>query len=306
MPTIPGLPTSPFSGTAAGQPYQAGAPANLSDITALVNALNLAGQQQANAARIPGAAGLEATSSANIGSQLAGQLPPDVMALINQQGAERGIATGAPGSANANAATLRALGLTSLGQQQQGQQNLSAAYARNPAAPLFDPTSQIMTPAQAAQLNLEAQANMLNFLKAFSPQGTGVGGGGGGRQSAPQTVADTTPSWFPRAAGVSPVNPPPAAIPISSPDVSAPVFNTDIAGTGYNPATNTSVLDPFSMFNPFGFTGGSQVGTGDILGTGNYNPFGGYGAVPDNTVTTDTSSTYDPFMQYSDGAYSGG
>ena len=45
---------------------------------------------------------------------LSGQVPDDVVNQILQRAAERGIATGSPGSPNANAAYLRALGLTSL------------------------------------------------------------------------------------------------------------------------------------------------------------------------------------------------
>jgi hypothetical protein len=68
----------------------------------------------------------------NIGSLLKGQIPTDVMTLLGQQGAERGIAMGSPGSPNANAATLRALGLTSLGLEQQGIGNLSQVIQQVP------------------------------------------------------------------------------------------------------------------------------------------------------------------------------
>ena len=63
-----------------------------------------------------------------IESQLRGQLAPDVLAQIYQAGAERGIATGGAGSPNANAAMMRALGITSQQLQQKGLENLNAAY----------------------------------------------------------------------------------------------------------------------------------------------------------------------------------
>lgn len=140
--------------------------ANMGDISKLANAinqLNIQAQQAANAARIPGAAGLEQKSSSNIESALAGELPADVIYQIAQNAAQRGVATGAPGGANTSAAYLRALGLNSLDLQKQGQDMLTQAYARNPAAPIFDIASQLMTPAQAAQVDISLQqlANQL-------------------------------------------------------------------------------------------------------------------------------------------------
>lgn len=70
---------------------------------------------------------------ANIYANLGGQVAPDVINLLQQQAAERGIATGMPGVGGVgNAAYLRALGLTSLQLQQLGNQQLTAAMARTP------------------------------------------------------------------------------------------------------------------------------------------------------------------------------
>lgn len=135
--------------------YTAGPTGDVAGLTRDINAINREGQTAANLARIPGAQGLEQQSSDMIGQELSGQLPSDVLGQIRQQAAERGIMTGSPDSPNATAAYLRALGLNSLEMQQQGQQNLTSAYARNPSAPLFDPTSQLLTPYQAGNLNLE-------------------------------------------------------------------------------------------------------------------------------------------------------
>jgi len=130
---------------------------SLATLAGNINALNRTAQQMANMARIPNAPELEAQSTRNIMAELKGQVPIDVLNVLGQQAAERGVAIGSPGSANANAAYLRALGLTSLGQQQAGQQHLSAAYARNPAAPLFDITTQLITPYQQEQLRLSRE-----------------------------------------------------------------------------------------------------------------------------------------------------
>ncbi len=77
----------------------------------------------------------------NTNAMLKGQLPQDVINQISQQAAERGIATGSPGSANANAAYLRALGLNSLGMMNQGSQELSRSIADTPVPQLWNPLS---------------------------------------------------------------------------------------------------------------------------------------------------------------------
>lgn len=121
-----------------GTPGLAGNTASTAALSNLVNSLNQASQQTALAGRIPQNPALEAKSSANISSALAGQLPSDVINLMGQQSAERGVMTGMPSAPANNAAYLKALGLTSLGQMNTGQQWLSAADARNPIAPVTD------------------------------------------------------------------------------------------------------------------------------------------------------------------------
>lgn len=155
--------------------YDAGTiPGSLRSLTGEVTQTNIANQQAANAARIPNAPGLEAQSSSMIEDQLLGKLPADVLALLGTQSGERSAASGMVGAPNAGAAYLRALGLTSLQQQQTGQQNLSAAYARNPGGRVMDAESQIITPYQQAQLDLERER--LDLAKS---QSRGGGGGGG-------------------------------------------------------------------------------------------------------------------------------
>lgn len=84
----------------------------------------------------------------NVQQLLGGQVPGDVWNQIQQMAAERGTAMGSPMSPNANAAMLRALGLTSLGLQQQGQQSLTNLMQAVPRAPLFDPTGLLVSPGQ--------------------------------------------------------------------------------------------------------------------------------------------------------------
>lgn len=152
----------------------------IAQLTQMVNSINQAAQQSANAARIPGGRGLENLSSANIGNALAGQVDPSVLAQLGQRAAERGVATGSPTGPGSNAAYLRALGLTTMDLMNTGQNWLTQATNRNPAAPLFDPSSMFITPFQSAQLDLER--DRLNRM------GRGGGGGGGGGFVSPETM----------------------------------------------------------------------------------------------------------------------
>ncbi len=109
---------------------------------------------------LPDYQGMVGQRSTNIGSQLRGEVPQDVQRLLSQAGAERGVATGmGAGSPNANAAWLRALGLTSIGQQQLGQQGLTQAIADTPIPEIWNPMS-LYVPERIAQLELAAAKSM--------------------------------------------------------------------------------------------------------------------------------------------------
>jgi hypothetical protein len=164
---------NPSTGTYGG--YAAPAGSAVTGTVADVNAQNRANQTLANQARIPGAAGLEAKSSANIADQLMGKIPEDVLAMLGQGAGERSVGTGMIGAPASEAAYRRALGLTSIGQQEAGQKNLSAAYARNPGAPLYNAGEFAITPLQQAQLDLTRRGQDLSF----AARNSGGGGGGG-------------------------------------------------------------------------------------------------------------------------------
>lgn len=132
----------------------------------------------------------------NIGSNLSGQLSADVIQQMQQQAAERGIATGSPGSQNSNAAYLRALGLTSMQLQNLGHSQLNEAIARTPvqqeqtqtatkdwsaeqavynAAPMPGPA------ARQALANAQSGYGYGNKSAGIAPSyGIGAGGSGGG------------------------------------------------------------------------------------------------------------------------------
>lgn len=206
MPTgtnpLPGGPTQPGAG-AYGQvptvPNPAGTLAdvlsgniaNLGQIYQLGGGLNQFTAQQAAVPfnlNLPDYQKMIKQSSANTGSLLKGQIPTDVRNLIAQNAAERGVQTGAIGSDNSNAALLRALGLTSLGLQQQGEQNLTGEIARTPTGKQFDPSTFLTDP--NTQLMLQYLANMLKAAPtpgagdrlnlAQLLKGLGAGGAAGG------------------------------------------------------------------------------------------------------------------------------
>lgn len=106
-------------------------------------------------ANLPGYANMVGKRSENTASMLAGQLPQDVIGQIGQQAAERGVGSGNPGSPNANAAYLRALGLTSLDLQSQGSQQLSQSIADTPTPELFSPAS-LYVPSYLGNQQLQA------------------------------------------------------------------------------------------------------------------------------------------------------
>lgn len=175
---MPYYPSTGYYNTGAGRTSGF---TDLSGVTSLaglsdkVNTIYRGAQNEANLARIPNAIGLEAQSSKMIEDELLGKIPADVMALLGSQAGERSVSGGMVGAPNAGAAYLRALGLTSLDQQQRGQQNLSAAYARNPAAPIMQLENQLITPLQQAQLDLDRERLAIERSR--------LGGGGGGRGS---------------------------------------------------------------------------------------------------------------------------
>ena len=123
----------------------------------MANQANTFMQQQARlpyAFNLPNYGGMLGQRSKNIGGLLKGEVPTDVLQQIQQSGAERGVATGMPGSPNANASWLRALGLTSLGLQQQGSKEFSQAIADTPVFPLWSPLSSFV-PQESAYAELQ-------------------------------------------------------------------------------------------------------------------------------------------------------
>jgi len=149
-------------------------------------------------------------------------------------------------SPNANSAMLRALGLTSLGMQQQGSQNLTAAINDTPVPQLFNPASLIV-PETLAKQQMDA-ATAGRAAGATASVGTPWGGGGvtinpyqGG--AARQEI----PRWNP---GASPVVYGPGGGPgMSYEQPAAPNYDNWWDTYGQTPQTpQTQLGDPFEDF----------------------------------------------------------
>lgn len=174
-PRFGGIPGVPNPVTSAGEAI-AGNLANFGDLAKLTGQTNdlTFGQYTG---RLPGYSDMASTSSANILSQLRGELPPDVINLIGQQAAERGIGRGVSGSDFSNSDYLRSLGISSLGQIQAGETAFTKATDRLKGIPLFDPTSMFTKPEDVYGAGLQrnifssapqpgaAAANNLNMAK---------------------------------------------------------------------------------------------------------------------------------------------
>ena len=145
--------------------------------------------------QLPGYNTAIANIGQNVASETAGELPEDVIRQIQQGAAERGVATGTGGSANNNAAYLRALGLTSLDMTQRGQQSLLAQLPALPGAQISQNPSFYVNPMQQYEADLQkaiyaaapnpAQAAAAALGAAKAGYGTGVGSSAGGGGATP-------------------------------------------------------------------------------------------------------------------------
>jgi len=208
--TSPGSVSGSPGGTGSGTPYGrvptvpdpilsadqaiSGNLANLGKLYQLGGSLNDFNQselidQYENA--LPGYGGMVGQSSRNIASKLAGVVPTDVLEQLQQGAAERGIGSGSYLDDNQSAAYLKALGLTSLDLQNQGESELTNAIKRTPTAQLFNPGSFLVSPedmqasnwaanqfAAAPDPTLAAQEAERRALAGINAGKAAAGGGG--------------------------------------------------------------------------------------------------------------------------------
>lgn len=171
-PRFGGIPGVPNPVASAGEAV-AGNLANFEDLARLTGRTNelMFGQYTG---RLPGYSDLAAASSGNIAAQLRGELPQDVINLIGQQAAERGIGAGVSGSQFSNADYLRSLGLTSLAQKQAGETAFTGAMGRLQGIPTFDPSTMFTRPEDVygagLQRNIFASAPLPSAANAYNQQ----------------------------------------------------------------------------------------------------------------------------------------
>lgn len=216
--------------------------ANIGNLSSLYNLAG--GVNQFNEAQLlgmyesafPGYQGLVKEASGNIAEQLAGNVPSDVVNQIIQSAAERGILTGSPGSPNANTALLRSLGLTSLGLQQTGQENLLNMARATPTAAPFDISKLFITPdeIQQAQLYANIYASAPDpAAAAAAARGAAMGGSGGGYWNKTTTLG---PAATPGFSGFLPSPTPRADTGISSVSALPDLIGASITPYGETPA----------------------------------------------------------------------
>lgn len=223
---------------------------NLAKITALAGG---AGGASAEGARsqilksIPQFDALLGQFSENVGAGSRGELSPSLRAQINQNLAEYGTKTGSQGPA-ADAARLRALGLTSEEVQRRALQDMATLKGLAPTGPEFNPSSMFTDPStqlmwqwlanqlKSAPVPGEARRDELNRQADAFRSGYNVTGPGfnyGGRQTGqPGTGQDM--SWLKdiinrgtQAPGQTPV------VPVANPNAVA-----DISSRSWDDLTN--------------------------------------------------------------------
>jgi hypothetical protein len=146
---------------------------NLSSLGALATGIDTSAAANAimpmqNA--LPGLSGSLATQMGNIGQELQGQVPQDVINQLSQASAERGVQTGqGPMSPNSNANFEQALGLTSLGLENTGQQQMQSLMASIPTGAQLNESSMLVSPQE--QQSAQQAAN--TYASAPNPSAAG-------------------------------------------------------------------------------------------------------------------------------------
>jgi hypothetical protein len=221
---------SPVSPQASQSNAIGGNLANINQLYSLATGIGGASGAGAAAglnAALPGATSALESGLGVANSEVAGQLPPDVIRLLGQQAAERGVSTGTSGSPDSNAAYLQALGLTSLDLSNTGIGNLSRLIGSTPQGPAFNPASMLVNPSeQLGQENFNSMLEAAPDPRAAAMANVAAlnaGRGGGGSRLAPP-MPDPTITSNPTPSSVyGPLGPFPPA-PTGSPATPALTF----------------------------------------------------------------------------------
>ncbi len=198
-PTQRGTPAPAVTGGAGGTPpWNLNAPPTTGQgaYGMVPGAIGLPPVYQDVAGVFPGLSGNIAALSKNIGSDLAGELDPETIAMLQNTSAQFGIGAGTPLSPFSGARGLRQLGLTAEGQRKQGAQELLSALPTISNSLTIKPETQLDVANRNTTLGaapdprlaaLEAQRLFNEYLKSLGggSRMNFPGGGGGG---APQNL----------------------------------------------------------------------------------------------------------------------
>lgn len=145
----------------------------------------------------------------NVRANLAGELPPDVLDLLQTQAAEYGISSGLPGSQFAGYRGLRNLGLTSLQRMDVGAQEMQPLFAQQSSQERYyqqdlQEREAMAERARAAAAARSAEASKWWTMGGGTPtivggQGGGMAAGGfpGGKTNASQVVSNILSRYSP-------------------------------------------------------------------------------------------------------------
>lgn len=250
---------------------------NLGNLYNLASSVNQFNQGQAGLGlqtNLPGYQGMLGQAVQNTSQLQRGIIPSDVTNQLYQLGAERGTGRGfGTDSPNTNAALMRAFGLTSLGLQQQGQQQFGQLVGLTPQAQSFNPASFFVTPeqqqqAQAAQ-NLYGSALIPAYASSAAMNALRSGLGTGKAAAAPAvdpffSAPSTAPAswrtqaynayWNPPAQTAAPAPVQPAA-PAATSWYNAPSATPGQYGPSDVPMAPTDMMGggpDFSTTQPYG------------------------------------------------------
>ena len=236
---------------------------------------------------LPGAGAAQEASLANINSDLAGVLNPDVVNQLTQQSAERGVGNGSIGSPNSNAALMKLLGLTSTGLQETGASELNALTASAPRGPEFNPASMLVSPAEQLQ-----QENYNSSLAAAPDPGAAAG-----TNLAALNAGRSSGGGGVRLPAATPGSPSEAAYMASGQyDPGSTVAYGPQGGHAYQPPADMMSLIPggtqYNANGAGGQTGLVDNGDGTQTDTTTGMTYDAYTGLPIDTGSTDTSGSY--------------
>lgn len=242
------------------------------------------------ARRFPGLEQSNAQLSQNIMSELSGELPPDVIAAIEDEAARFGITSGMPGSDLARRRGARNLGLSTLDLTRAGLQDYLNATAGISRTQTVDPALKAQIAAHNALLNAApdpaaaAAAMEASFRRGMDIPG--VRGGGGGISSFNPGMPNLT---APRGS--------PGGYPGQTPIYTGPISGTRAPDTSSLSFGGGAPFGSMPGVNPYTGMPIAQLPSNDLFSSdfgGGGSPIQYYGTGEPWAGSTDMQDLFDP------------